>query len=324
MNFEIDRSSQPDQVHPNQQDNHPNIDRDDEDTKIKTTSDRTDEFLKTFNERIKSYQLSPDPNQLTLIKASLNEVAKELPSYHLKNCINQLSTLSSLQPTQQETKKKFSFKRIPTTITTTGKDECKPNQAESPKEEIIESNHDFQISNQAGILFKPTDSMKKFQSFLINDIQKSILDLRSLISLKSISIKNLSNSVLIIDQHLHGSLQISHSFDSILIFSSNQIRVHDSKRLLFWVQCNTAPIIERCEKVNFNSKNQSDPIKQVLDFSQPVLLDDQNPNYTLNSLNPKIQVQDILEFIDQFDFGKDDLSQIENSIQEFIKKALDF
>ncbi|EGG11459.1 uncharacterized protein MELLADRAFT_70821 [Melampsora larici-populina 98AG31] len=286
-----------------------------------STSNKTDEFLKTFNEQIKNYQLKPDPNQLIIIKSSLNQIAKEIPSYHLKNCIKILTDLSTHQPTHQEKKPKFSFKRIqPQLIIDADREKCKPNEDE-PKESSVESepNHNgTQIVNQTGIVFKPNPISYQTSSISFLHINHSILDLRNMCKLKSISIQGLSNSIVILDHHLDGSFLISFSIDSILIFSSNQIRVHDSYGLWFWVERGTIPIIERSKSLHFTSKSSTYPVLQVLDFSQPVSHSNQSLNYRLDSSNAGNVLQDVLGFVDRIDGNEG----IEDRIQEFMKRVL--
>ncbi|KAH9809448.1 hypothetical protein DFH28DRAFT_1133437 [Melampsora americana] len=282
------------------------------------SSERIDEFLKSFHQEIKNYQLSPNLNQLNLIKSNLNQIANELPSYHLKNCIDQLSNLSN--PIEKESKRKFKFKgNLNKLIHPEEENPSDQIEIEIKKEGLVNSTDDFRISNQHEIYFKPTD--EHIQSISIEGIEKSILDLRNLKNLKLMFIEDLKNCILIYDEiHLNGSIKILHSFHSIFIFSSNQIRVHDSKNLLFWVQSNTIPIIERCENLIFNSKNQNQPIKEILDFNQPIFIQNQIKNFQLN-LNSSSSFNEILNFINQFDPSLQEKHQF-NLIENFIQDSL--
>ncbi|KAG0141514.1 hypothetical protein CROQUDRAFT_98662 [Cronartium quercuum f. sp. fusiforme G11] len=254
-------------------------------------------FLARFATELAHYKHAPTPSKLANLHQLLADHPTRLPSYHLRKCTDQLSSVSSdLSPTPNKTKFAFNRQTVavksPTTTTTTT----------IP----ASSSAVTHLTNPTGSIQKPCllrpPASQTTTALTIGPLTHSIIDLRNLTSLVTLTLSNLSNCLLIASQPLSHSLFVRHCFRSVLLISAAQVRLSDSRHIQLWTRTATVPVIERCESIIFRdpSDHQSlNSVDCVLDFDRPYI-NDQVTNWKTEGGPKKEEVMKILQAIENY------------------------
>ena len=116
-------------------------------------------------------------------------------------------------------------------------------------------NPGFRLSSLASTHYvlkqSPSDRMSMAS---LADIQGSVIDLSIAPSVKTslatLMVTNIRGSLLLCGTVL-GSAHITGVKDSTIVITARQIRIHDCKNCVVYLQCSSRPIIEDCKEIRF-------------------------------------------------------------------------
>ncbi|CED84308.1 Beta-tubulin folding cofactor C [Phaffia rhodozyma] len=230
--------------------------------------------------------------KLASLKRTIVVASDYIPKYDQRNAeakIKELETEFESKRTASAPKSKFSFKKQPKPMRSTGlvSDVSRPTESvETPLSAISIPSTDVSIHRLTSqYITLPTISADGFGLSLF-DLTRCVIDLfpsneRSSTNpskITALHIKNLKQCVLIAPI-LEGSIMISDCAQCVLILGGWQFRMHtssDCKVFIHSAPGSSTPIIEGCRSIRFGSYliNDRDPLGsqqslKVLDFSHP-------------------------------------------------------
>ncbi|KAK4981391.1 hypothetical protein LTR66_010030 [Elasticomyces elasticus] len=111
------------------------------------------------------------------------------------------------------------------------------------------------ISNHNGIhIILPSSAAHATSSGTLSNLSNCVVDMSVPTAtggpFAGLTLKNIKNS-LIVCGHVNGAAHITNVFNSVIVVSARQFRMHESRNCDVYLQCSSRPIIEDCNGIQF-------------------------------------------------------------------------
>lgn len=120
-------------------------------------------------------------------------------------------------------------------------------------EKVAAEQENLKLADITGQHIRPSaGAVSSAASLLVSSIKDSVLVIPEELRFSSASVKDISNSVLLLGRSVNGPVHLTGLRNCVLVLGCRQFRMHDAQQVDVFLGIGSRPIIEDCEGVRFH------------------------------------------------------------------------